>query len=91
MHGHGTAARDSSRECRIHCGVLVPAEHFRHEHFLCGHPSCLEKKFVVFPSEQELKQHNAREHSGSMSRAERRQALTIPIDVQVSAGFTFTK
>lgn len=63
--------------------AFLGAEHFRHEHYLCGHPSCLEKKFVVFPSEQELKQHNAREHAGSMSRAERRQALTIPINIQV--------
>jgi len=38
---------------------------------------------MVFLSEQELKQHNARDHAGSMSRAERRQALTIPIDIQV--------
>ena len=60
------------------------AEHFRHEHYLCGHDSCLEKKFVVFQSEQELKQHTAREHAGGMSRAERRQALTIPIDISVS-------
>lgn len=60
------------------------AEHFRHEHYLCGHDSCLEKNFVVFQSEQELKQHTAREHAGGMSRAERRQALTIPIDISVS-------
>ena len=59
------------------------AEHFRHEHYLCGHDSCLEQKFIVFQSEQELKQHTAKEHSGGMSRAERRQALTIPIDITV--------
>ena len=36
------------------------ADHFQHEHFLCPHPACLEKKFVVFVSEQELKTHTAR-------------------------------
>ena len=37
-----------------------PADHFQHEHYLCPHPDCLEKKFIVFPSEQELKTHTAR-------------------------------
>jgi len=59
------------------------AEHFRHEHYLCEDHGCLEKKFLVFPNEQELKQHVAREHGGNMSRAEKRQALTIPINFQV--------
>lgn len=36
------------------------ADHFQHEHFLCPHPACMEKKFVVFPTEQELKTHTAR-------------------------------
>ncbi len=31
---------------------LPRADHFRHDHFLCRHPTCLERKFVVFPSEQ---------------------------------------
>lgn len=32
---------------------------------------------------QEYKQHCAREHAGDMSRAEKRQALTIPVNFQV--------
>lgn len=52
-------------------------------HHLCEDQTCLEKKFIVFPSEQELKQHVAREHGGNMSRAEKRQALTIPVNFQV--------
>ena len=39
----------------------------------------------MFMTEQELKQHAAREHGGDMSKAERRQALTIPINFQVCA------
>ena len=52
-------------------------------HHLCEDQTCLDKKFIVFPSEQELKQHVAREHGGNMSRAEKRQALTIPVNFQV--------
>ena len=60
------------------------ADHFSHQHHPCEHSVCLERKFVVFQTEQELRQHCAREHGGNMSRAEKRQALTIPINVQVS-------
>lgn len=41
-------------------------------------------------TEHELKQHAAREHGGDMSKAERRQALTIPINFQVGA-MTYVK
>ena len=36
------------------------ADHFASDHHLCPHPDCMEKKFVVFPTEQELKTHTAR-------------------------------
>jgi hypothetical protein len=38
----------------------LAADHFQRDHFPCPHPACLEKKFVVFTSQQELKQHMAR-------------------------------
>lgn len=67
---------------------LWPSEHFQNDHHLCPHPSCLEKKFVVFNSEHELKRHFAGEHGDElkMSRAQRREALTIPINLQWSTG-----
>jgi len=52
--------------------------HFRKDHFLCEDEACLVKKFVVFPSEAELKRHNALEHGGRMSRSQRNAALQIP-------------
>ncbi|KAL6624748.1 hypothetical protein ACP70R_032069 [Stipagrostis hirtigluma subsp. patula] len=52
--------------------------HFRKDHFLCEDEACLGKKFVVFQSEAELKRHNAMEHGGRMSRAQRNAALQIP-------------
>lgn len=46
---------------------------------MCGAPEC---KGVVFGAEHELRAHAAREHGDAMSRAERRQAMTIPITLQ---------
>lgn len=62
-----------------------PADHFKQEHYPCEHPQCLEQRFVVFPTEQELKTHTAREHGQSLSKAERKQALTLPVAFNVSA------
>ncbi|KAI5021390.1 E3 ubiquitin-protein ligase ZNF598-like isoform X2 [Hordeum vulgare subsp. vulgare] len=52
--------------------------HFRKDHFLCEDDVCLAKKFVVFQSDAEIKRHNAMEHGGRMSRAQRNAALQIP-------------
>ncbi|CAA7400110.1 unnamed protein product [Spirodela intermedia] len=52
--------------------------HFRQEHHLCENEACLAKKFIVFPSDSELKRHNAVEHGGNMSRSKRNAALQIP-------------
>ncbi|CAH8368520.1 unnamed protein product [Eruca vesicaria subsp. sativa] len=60
--------------------------HFRRDHFLCEDDSCLSKKFIVFPNESELKRHNAIEHGGRMSRAQRTAALQIPTSFRYSRG-----
>jgi hypothetical protein len=59
------------------------AEHFTGQHHPCPHPSCLERKFVVFAEEAELKRHFATEHGGEMnlSRAQRRNLLTVNIQL----------
>ena len=62
-------------------------EHFHTEHFPCREQACLDHKFVVFGSEQELRQHMAREHSENMTKWERRQAMTLTPDIQVSLGW----
>ena len=59
--------------------------HFSTAHHACRHAACVAARFVVFGSAAELAAHAAREHGGEVgatSRAERRAALTIPIDVQ---------
>lgn len=37
-------------------------EHFKHYHYICTVPSCLEMKFVVFKDELELQAHILQEH-----------------------------
>ena len=58
--------------------------HFTTDHHPCGHAACLEQKFVVFASAQELKRHTATEHGGEvkMSRAQKREALSVDIQLQ---------
>eukprot|EP00898_Chlorokybus_atmophyticus_P005928 jgi/Chlat1/6336/Chrsp44S00456 len=55
-------------------------DHFKRSHFLCEHPSCLEKKFVVFAAEPDYKRHVAMEHGDGLSQAQRRAALQIPVN-----------
>ncbi|XP_015570596.1 uncharacterized protein LOC8274951 isoform X3 [Ricinus communis] len=52
--------------------------HFRQEHFLCEDAACLEKKFIVFATESEMKRHDTMEHRGCMSRSKRNAVLQIP-------------
>lgn len=51
--------------------------HFKDEHHICQNQECLDKKFVVFSTEQELKTHVVREHGGSMTKAEKKLALAV--------------
>ncbi|KNA08799.1 hypothetical protein SOVF_159430 [Spinacia oleracea] len=43
--------------------------HFGEAHFLCEEDTCLEKKFIVFSTEADMKRHIASEHGGKMSRS----------------------
>ncbi|XP_048499274.1 E3 ubiquitin-protein ligase hel2 isoform X3 [Beta vulgaris subsp. vulgaris] len=51
--------------------------HFREDHFLCEDDTCLEKKFVVFLTEADMKRHSALEHGENMSRSKRKIALQL--------------
>jgi hypothetical protein len=61
--------------------------HFMKDHHPCPHPACIERRFVVFPQEAELKRHFATEHGEEMrmSRAQRREALAVPINLQYAS------
>jgi hypothetical protein len=58
--------------------LLMLSGHFQADHHPCPHPACLERKFVVFAEEQDLKRHFATEHGSemNMSRAQRRQVMS---------------
>ncbi|TVY41492.1 E3 ubiquitin-protein ligase hel2 [Lachnellula cervina] len=51
--------------------------HFRKDHFMCPHKDCLEQKFIVFPTELDLKAHQLSEHGNELSKDVRRDARTV--------------
>lgn len=53
--------------------------HFRQDHFLCADRDCLQKKFVVFESEMDLKAHQLQVHPNELSKDARRDARLVDI------------
>lgn len=51
--------------------------HFRKDHFLCPDQECLDKKFVVFDSEMDLKAHQLEAHPHGLSKDARRDARKV--------------
>lgn len=58
--------------------------HFRKDHFLCPDRECLEKKFVVFDSEMDLKAHQLEVHPNGLSKDALRDARRVDM-----SGFHF--
>lgn len=58
--------------------------HFRKDHFMCPDAECLEKKFVVFDSEIDLKAHQLEAHPNGLTKETRRDARRIDM-----AGFDY--
>lgn len=54
-------------------------QHFRKDHFMCADQECLEKKFVVFDSELDLKAHQLQNHPNGLSKDARRDARLVDI------------
>lgn len=54
-------------------------QHFTAEHLVCLDRECLEKKFVVFESEMDLKAHQLEVHPNDMSKDVRRDARRVDI------------
>ncbi|KAI1346291.1 hypothetical protein F5Y01DRAFT_298125 [Xylaria sp. FL0043] len=54
-------------------------QHFKKDHYLCLDRECLEKKFVVFGSEMDLKAHQLSEHGNSLSKDVRREARLVDL------------
>lgn len=53
--------------------------HFRKDHFLCADQECLDKKFIVFESEMDLKAHQLQVHPNDLSKDARKDARRIDI------------
>jgi hypothetical protein len=51
--------------------------HFRKDHFPCLDSGCMEKKFVVFNTEIDLKAHQLSEHGDTLSKDVRRDARVV--------------
>ncbi|OLY78289.1 E3 ubiquitin-protein ligase hel2 [Smittium mucronatum] len=59
-------------------------DHFNNDHFPCRYPSCIERKFVVFGSEIDLKAHEFDVHGKNLSGQRAKwEAKKIPIQVTV--------
>lgn len=54
-------------------------QHFGKDHFPCLDSECLEKKFVVFDSEMDLKAHQLGQHPNGLSKDARRDARRVDI------------
>ncbi|KAI0466939.1 hypothetical protein F4859DRAFT_526209 [Xylaria cf. heliscus] len=54
-------------------------DHFKKDHYLCADRECLEKKFVVFGSEMDLKAHQLSDHANSLSKDVRREARLVDL------------
>ncbi|KAL8918633.1 MAG: hypothetical protein Q9172_005326 [Xanthocarpia lactea] len=54
-------------------------QHFRKDHYACIDQECLEKKFVVFDSEMDLKAHQLQAHPNGLSKDARRDARLVDI------------
>ena len=86
-----THCRDKHEKCHI-CDRRNPArsqqyyvdydsleQHFSKDHFLCPDRDCMEKKFVVFESEMDLKAHQLEAHPNGLSKDARRDARRVDI------------
>lgn len=86
-----THCRDKHEKCHI-CDRRNPArqqqyyvdydsleEHFRKDHFLCADQDCMDKKFIVFESEMDLKAHQLEAHPNGLTKDARRDARRVDI------------
>ncbi|WVR09437.1 hypothetical protein IAU60_006504 [Kwoniella sp. DSM 27419] len=82
--------RSDHEECHV-CRILGDKDvyfqnyemlegHFNQDHFPCNKPVCLEKKFVVFGTDMDLKAHMIAEHSESMSARDKASARQVAVD-----------
>jgi len=71
--------RADSRNPHYYIDYNSLEDHFKKDHFMCMDRECLEKKFIVFSSEMDLKAHQLQEHGNTLSKDVRRDARVVDI------------
>ncbi|KAG9512611.1 hypothetical protein KCV07_g9325, partial [Aureobasidium melanogenum] len=71
--------RDGGRQPQYYVDYNALEVHFRKDHFVCPDQECLEKKFVVFDSEMDLKAHQLEAHPNGLTKDARRDARRVDI------------
>ncbi|KAJ5167668.1 uncharacterized protein N7482_003262 [Penicillium canariense] len=71
--------RASHRQQQYYVDYNALEGHFQKDHFLCLDKECLEKKFVVFESQMDLKAHQIEAHPDGVSKDVRRDARIVDL------------
>ena len=71
--------RNPSRQQQYYVDYDSLEQHFRKDHFLCADQECMDKKFVVFESELDLKAHQLEAHPNGLTKDARRDARRVDI------------
>ena len=71
--------RSGNRQQQYYVDYNALEHHFQTDHFLCLDKECLEKKFVVFESQMDLKAHQLECHPNGLSKDARRDARIVDI------------
>ncbi|KAF2142245.1 uncharacterized protein K452DRAFT_318525 [Aplosporella prunicola CBS 121167] len=71
--------RSGGRQPQYYVDYNALELHFKKDHFVCPDQECLEKKFVVFESEMDLKAHQLEAHPNGLTKDARRDARRVDI------------
>ena len=71
--------RNPARQQQYYVDYTSLEQHFSKDHFLCADQECMDKKFVVFESEMDLKAHQLESHPNGLSKDARRDARRVDI------------
>ncbi|KAF9884638.1 hypothetical protein FE257_001391 [Aspergillus nanangensis] len=71
--------QSASRQQQYYVDYSALEGHFQKDHFLCLDKECLDKKFVVFESQMDLKAHQLECHPNGLSKDARRDARLVDI------------
>ncbi|CAK7267914.1 hypothetical protein SEPCBS57363_002833 [Sporothrix epigloea] len=69
--------RRDSRQPHYYRNYNELEKHFQKDHYICTDRECLEKKFVVFEAELDLKAHQLSEHGSTLSKDVRRDVQVV--------------